>query len=65
MKKMTDEKKEIIVKAPGKKKIKVKGKNLLKKYGKENKRKYCPNCGIPITGKVCEFCGYNISNNLN
>ena len=65
---MTDKNKEVIVKRKGKKIIKVKGKELAKKFEKHNIQnsilkqskknpKYCPNCGSSIIGKSCEMCG--------
>ena len=33
---------------------------------KEIKMKNCPNCGAPITGRICSYCGtkFEIENNI-
>jgi len=50
---MTDRDKEVVIKRKGKEIITVKGKKLVKKF--------CPHCGSPIEGKICEMCGSKIN----
>ncbi len=62
---MTNGEKNIIIKVQGKEKIKVKGKDLKKKYeGKQKSKKnpnYCPNCGALVNENICERCGTKLS----
>ena len=62
---MTNGEKKIIIKVPGKDKIKVKGKDLKKKYeGKQKSKKKtncCPNCGTRVNENFCERCGSKLS----
>ena len=58
---MTNGEKKIIIKVPGKKEIKVKGKDLKKKYEGKQKDRYCPNCGELVSENFCELCGTKLS----
>ena len=62
---MTNGDKKIIIKVPGKEKVKVKGKDLKKKYERKQKSKkkpkYCPNCGELVSENFCELCGTKLS----